>query len=53
MKKDGTVTYDYDIADQVVCGDTQPKFDGSFGIICKINRWVWKVKKKYRWGGQI
>ena len=32
VKKDGSVTYDYDTADQVVCGDTQPKYNGNFGV---------------------
>ena len=53
VKKDGTVTYDYDIADQVVCGDTQPKFNGNFGINGEINGWGWNVTMNYRWGGQI
>ena len=53
VKKDGTVTYDYDIADQVVCGDTQPKFNGNFGINGEINGWGWNVTVNYKWGGQI
>ncbi len=53
VKKDGTVTYDYDIADQVVCGDTQPKFNGNFGINGEINGWGWNVTMNYKWGGQI
>ena len=53
VKKDGTVTYDYDIADQVVCGDTQPKFNGNFGINGEIKGWGWNVTVNYKWGGQI
>jgi TonB-linked SusC/RagA family outer membrane protein len=53
VKKDGTVTYDYDVNDQVVCGDTQPKFNGNFGVNGEIKGWGWNVTMNYRWGGQI
>ena len=53
VKKDGTVTYDYDTADQVVCGDTQPKFNGNFGFNGEYNGWGFNVTANYRWGGQI
>lgn len=53
LKKDGSVTYDYDIADQVVCGDTQPKYNGNFGINGEMHGWGWNVTVNYRWGGQI
>ena len=37
VKKDGTITYEYDTADQVVCGDTQPKVNGNVGFNGEIN----------------
>ena len=53
VKRDGTVTYDYDMADQVVCGDMQPKWNGNFGLNGEINGWGWNITMNYRWGGQI
>lgn len=53
VKKDGTVTYEYDTTDQVVCGDTQPKYNGNFGFNGEIKGWGWNVTVNYRWGGQI
>ena len=53
VKRDGTVTYVYDTQDQVVCGDTQPKWNGNFGINGEINGWGWNITMNYRWGGQI
>ncbi|MCR5131661.1 MAG: SusC/RagA family TonB-linked outer membrane protein [Prevotella sp.] len=53
VKRDGTVTYEYDMNDQVVCGDTQPKWNGLFGVNGEINGWGWNVTMNYRWGGQI
>ena len=52
-KKDGTVTYTYDVNDQVVCGDTQPKWNGNFGLNGEIHGWGWNITMNYRWGGQI
>lgn len=53
VKMDGTVTYDYDTADQVVCGDTQPKYNGNFGLNGEVNGWGFNVTANFRWGGQI
>lgn len=53
VKRDGTVTYEYDMNDQVVCGDTQPKWNGLFGINGEINGWGWNISMNYRWGGQM
>ncbi len=53
VKKDGSVTYDYDVNDQVVCGDTQPQWNGNFGLNGEIKGWGWNVTMNYRWGGQI
>ena len=53
VKRDGSVTYEYDTQDQVVCGDTQPKWNGNFGINGEIKGWGWNITMNYRWGGQI
>ena len=53
VKRDGTVTYEYDMNDQVVCGDTQPKWNGNFGVNGEINGWGWNITMNYRWGGQL
>ena len=53
VKKDGSVTYEYDVNDQVVCGDTQPTWNGNFGVNGEINGWGWNLTMNYRWGGQI
>lgn len=53
VKRDGTVTYEYNVNDQVVCGDTQPKWNGLFGINGEINGWGWNISMNYRWGGQM
>lgn len=53
VKKDGTVTYDYDVSDQVVCGDTQPKFNGNIGFNGEINCIGFSATANYRWGGQL
>lgn len=53
VKKDGTVTYEYDTDDQVVCGDTQPKFNGNIGVNGEIKGWGFNITATYRWGGQI
>ena len=53
VKRDGTVTYEYDMNDQVVCGDTQPKWNGLFGLNGEINGWGWNISMNYRWGGQM
>ena len=53
VKRDGTVTYEYDMNDQVVCGDTQPKWNGLFGLNGEYNGWGWNISMNYRWGGQI
>ena len=53
VKRDGTVTYEYDMNDQVVCGDSQPSWNGLFGVNGEINGWGWNVTMNYRWGGQL
>lgn len=53
VRRDGTVTYDYDVTDQVVCGDNQPKFNGNIGVNGEIKGFGFSVTANYRWGGQL
>lgn len=53
VKKDGTITYEYDTADQVVCGDTQPKVNGNVGFNGEINGIGFSATCGFRLGGQI
>lgn len=53
IKKDGTRTYTYNVSDQVVCGDTQPKYNGNVGFNGEINCIGFSVTGSFRWGGQI
>lgn len=53
VKKDGTTTYEYNVNDQVVCGDMQPKFNGNIGFNGEINGWGFTLAANYRWGGQM
>lgn len=53
LKKDGSVTYEWAAADQVVCGDALPKINGNFGM-----NLIWKGLSlnlifSYKWGGQL
>ncbi|MBB4042955.1 SusC/RagA family TonB-linked outer membrane protein [Bacteroides reticulotermitis] len=53
LKKDGSVTYEWNAADQVVCGDTQPEFNGNFGFNAEVNGFGFGTTFSYRVGGQI
>lgn len=53
VKKDGSVTYEWDVDDQVVCGDTQPEFNGVFGFNGDFKGFGAGVTFNYRMGGQI
>lgn len=53
VKRDGTITNTYDVKDQVVCGDAQPKYNGIIGFNGEIHNWGFSVSGSYRWGGQI
>ena len=53
MKKDGRTTYIYDVNDQVVCGDSQPKFNGNFGVNGEFKGIGFSLTTSYRWGGEI
>ena len=53
VKKDGSVTYQWNAEDQVVCGDTQPEFTGNFGFNSEIKGFGISATFSYRLGGQI
>lgn len=53
LKKDGTVTYEWSASDQVVCGDTQPEFNGNFGFNSEIHGFGFGATFSYRLGGQM
>jgi len=53
VKKNGEVTYIYNTADQVVCGDLLPKFNGNFGLNAEIKNIGINLSFGYRLGGQI
>lgn len=53
LKQNGTVTYDYDVKDQVVCGDLLPKINGNIGFNGEIKGIGFSVSANYRLGGQI
>lgn len=53
VKKNGEVTYEYNTADQVVCGDLLPKFNGNFGISAEVKNIGINLSFGYRLGGQI
>lgn len=53
LKRDGSVTYEWNVEDQVVCGDTQPKYNGIFGFNSDFHGFGISATFNYRLGGQI
>lgn len=53
QRPDGTVTYEWRSADQVVCGDMMPKVNGNFGINAEYMNFGLNVQFTYRLGGQM
>lgn len=53
IKKDGSLTYEWDAADQAVMGDTQPKYNGTFGANIQFKDLTMNFAFSYRWGGQM
>ena len=52
VKKDGSYTYEWDVSDEVVCGDTTPDFEGTFGTNLYYKGFSFNVYFTYRYGGQ-
>ena len=53
IKKDGTYSFTYDVDDEVVVGDTQPKIEGIFGSMLYYKGLTLGCYFRYRWGGQV
>lgn len=52
IKKDGTLTYTWDANDQVICGDTQPTVNGTFGFNFEHKGFSVNTSFLYNLGGQ-
>ena len=52
VRPDGTITYDWNAADQVVIGNTEPKLRGSFGFNMRWKQFTLYSTFMYKLGGQ-
>lgn len=52
LNRDGTVTDKWDATQEVVCGNTQPDFNGAFGVNISYRQWSLFASFLYEWGGQ-
>lgn len=52
IRKDGSYTYEYDTAEEVVCGDSTPDVDGNISSTLRYKGFSLGVNFRYRWGGQ-
>jgi TonB-linked SusC/RagA family outer membrane protein len=52
LKRDGTLTYDYDIRDYVPIGNPDPKVEGSFGGSFRYKSWNLFTNFRTYFGGQ-
>lgn len=52
-KRDGTLTYNWSAEDQVVIGDSQPLYNGTFGANVQYKDLSVNFAFTYRWGGQM
>ena len=53
IKKDGTYSFTYDVNDEVVVGDIQPKVEGLLGTSLYFKGLSIGCYLRYRWGGQV
>ena len=53
IKKDGTYSFTYDVNDEVVVGDSQPKIEGLVGTMLYFKGLSVGCYFRYRWGGQV
>lgn len=53
IKKDGTYSFTYDVNDEVVVGDLQPKVEGLLGTSLYFKGLSIGCYLRYRWGGQM
>lgn len=52
LRPDGEVTYEWNAADQVIVGNTEPKAQGSFGLNARWRNFSLFASFLYRFGGQ-
>ncbi|WP_195655548.1 SusC/RagA family TonB-linked outer membrane protein [Bacteroides sp. 1001136B_160425_E2] len=52
LNRDGSVTDRWDASQEVVVGNTEPKFNGSFGLNVTYKNWSLFASFLYEWGGQ-
>ncbi len=53
IKKDGTYTFEWDAEDEVICGNTSPDLEGTFGTTIYYKGFSFNTIFSYRYGGQI
>lgn len=53
VKKDGTLTYEWDSSDKVACGISEPKFNGTVNTRLRYQGWQLAAIFSYRFGGQL
>jgi hypothetical protein len=53
MKRDGTVTYDWDAAEQVIIGNTEPTLQGSFSLNARYKGFSLYSTFMYEFGGDL
>ncbi len=53
VKKDGSTTYQWSAADQVVCGDANPKFNGNVGASIGWGGLTMNFAFNFQYGGQV
>lgn len=52
LNRDGTVSDTWNAAQEVVVGNTEPKFNGSVGLNLSYKEWSLFASFQYEWGGQ-
>lgn len=53
LKKDGTLTYRYDPNDEILAGNSEPKFESFFGTNLYVKGFSFGIQFRYRLGAQI
>ena len=53
VRRDGTITYNYEPGEQQVLGDKLSKMKGTFGINAQWKKWSMFASFMYEWGGKV
>lgn len=53
LKKDGTYTFDYDVLDEVIVGNSQPKIEGVLGSTLYYKGFSFSFYLRYKLGGDV